>query len=297
MESDSVAFFFDFGDPMEFVGVGFEVVVRVIEPRDGVKPRAFGVAARDDDISHADDGGGVHAAAELGEDRAVGAEAALDGSGQGGAEVFFVFSVGTVADSPARIEIPILADDVLSGSEEHGRRRRDSVDADVRCEVRGGENRYCEPAGDVLFADFERFSCEQNERIENRAPSNLIVVERVVEMARADGVLGQDQRAIARVPDGERPISDEFGKAIGAPLFEGYCNDGHVRGSIGQGIAQFADELSTIVQAAVPGDHGSGRRNVWLLLATRFFRGVEGAIEDPYATFGIGFVAIGAVRS
>ena len=116
-------------------------------------------------------------------------------------------------------------------------------------------------------------------------------------MAGADGVFGQDQRAVARVPDGERPISDEFGKAIGAPLFEGHCDDGHVRGTIGQGIAQFADELSTIVQAAVPSDHSSGRRNMRLLLATRFLRGVEGAIEDPYATFGIGFIAIGAIRS
>ena len=34
-----------------------------------------------------------------------------------------------------------------------------------------------------------------------------------------------------------------------------------------------------------------------LLLATRFLRGVEGAIEDHYATLGIGFVAIGAVGS
>jgi hypothetical protein len=36
---------------------------------------------------------------------------------------------------------------------------------------------------------------------------------------------------------------------------------------------------------------------MWLLLATRFLRGVEGAIEDPNATLGIGFVAIGAIRS
>jgi hypothetical protein len=34
-----------------------------------------------------------------------------------------------------------------------------------------------------------------------------------------------------------------------------------------------------------------------LLLATRFLRGVEGAIEDPYATLGIGFIAIGAIGS
>src|SRR5580658_7692992 len=116
-------------------------------------------------------------------------------------------------------------------------------------------------------------------------------------MACADGVFGQDQRAVARVPDGERPISDEFGKATGAPPFGGHCDDGHVRGISDQGIAQFADELSTIVQAAVPSDYGSGRRNIRLLLATRFLRGVESSIEDPYATLGIGFSAIGAIRS
>ena len=98
---------------MEFVRVGFEVVVGVVEPGDGVEAWAFGFAAGDDGIRHADDGGGVHAAAEFGEDGAVGAESALDGCGQDGAEVFFVFGVGAVADALARIEIPILADDVL----------------------------------------------------------------------------------------------------------------------------------------------------------------------------------------
>ena len=74
--------------------------------------------------------------------------------------------------------------------------------------------KHREPTGDVFFVESEGFTRKANERIENRAPSDLIVVERVVKMARADGVFGQDQRAVARVPDGERPISDEFGKAI-----------------------------------------------------------------------------------
>ena len=65
----------------------------------------------------------------------------------------------------------------------------------------------------------------------------------------------------------------------------------------GQGVAQLADEFGAIVQAAVPGDDGARRGNIWLLFAMRFLRGVEGAIEDPYATLRIRFVAVGAVGS
>ena len=139
MEAGSAAFFFDFGDLVEFVRVGFEVVVGVVEPRDGIEARAFGGAAGDDGIGHADDGRGVHAAAEFGEDRAVGAEAALDGCGEDGAEVLFVFGVGAVADAFAWIKIPIFADDVLSGSEEHERGWRDGMDADIGRQMRGRE--------------------------------------------------------------------------------------------------------------------------------------------------------------
>src|ERR1700722_2564232 len=171
MEASSAAFLFYFGDPVEFVGVGFDVVVGIVEPGDSVEARAFGGAAGDEQVPHADDGGRVHAAAEFRKHRSVGAEAALDGSGQGGAEVFFVFVVGAVADALAWIKIPIFADDVLSGPEEHRRGRGDGMDANIGCQVRGREYRYCEPAGDVLFADFEGFAREQDERIEDGAPS------------------------------------------------------------------------------------------------------------------------------
>ena len=159
---------------MEFVGVGFEVVVRVVEPGDGVEARAFGGTAGDDDIGHADDGRGVHAAAEFGENRPIGAESALDGCGQGRAEVFFVFGVRAVANALARIKIPIFADGVLSWSEEHGRGRRDGMDANVGCQMRRREYWYCEPAGDVLFTDFEGFAREKDERIEDGAPSSCL---------------------------------------------------------------------------------------------------------------------------
>src|ERR1700733_55040 len=116
-------------------------------------------------------------------------------------------------------------------------------------------------------------------------------------MLRADGVFGEQHGALARIPDGQRPISDEFPQAIRPPLFIGHRDDGHVRGTVGQGIAQFADEVSAIVQAAIPGDDSARGRDTWLLLTMRFLRGVEGAIEDIYPTLGIRFVAIGAVGS
>ena len=109
----AAALFFDFGEVGALVPVGFGVVV----VGDGVEARGFGGAAGDDGVGHADDGGGVHAAAEFGEDGAVGAEPAPHGFGENGAEMLFVFGVGAVTDSFARIEIPILADGVLSRCE------------------------------------------------------------------------------------------------------------------------------------------------------------------------------------
>src|SRR5271155_4286793 len=144
MEARSSSFLFVFGDPVVFIGVGFEVVVGVIEPGDSVEALAFGGGAGNDGVRHTDDGRRVHAPAELSEDGAVGAESALDGCGQGGAEVLFVFGVGAIANALSGIEVPIFADNVLSGSYEHGRRWRDSMDANVGRQVRSGEYRYCE---------------------------------------------------------------------------------------------------------------------------------------------------------
>ncbi len=192
MTAGAVAFFFDFGDPVEFVGIRFDVIVGVVEPGDGVQAGAFGLALGDDGVGHADDGGRVHAATEFGEDGTVGAESALDGLRKDAAEVLFVFSVGSVADSLTRIEIPILADivlyTVLGGPQQRGRRRWDGMNADVGRQVCNRKMR--EPAGDVLFANFKRSSCKQHQRIKDGAPSDLAVVERVVEMVRSDGVFG-----------------------------------------------------------------------------------------------------------
>ena len=119
---------------------------RIVVPGDGVEPRTFGFAASDDGVGHADDGRGVHAAAEFGKYRAIGAEPTLDGFRKDGAEVLFVFGVGPVTDPLARIEIPILADDVFSGSENSKRGWRDGMYADVRRQMRGGKGIENQPA-------------------------------------------------------------------------------------------------------------------------------------------------------
>src|SRR6266849_5850398 len=116
VSAGAAALFFDFAEVGALVPIGFGVVV----VGDGVEARGFGGAAGDDGIRHAHDGGGVHAAAELGEDGAVGAEAAADGFGEDGSEVLLVFGVGAVADSLAGIKIPVLANGLFPRTEEHG---------------------------------------------------------------------------------------------------------------------------------------------------------------------------------
>src|SRR6266496_1158551 len=103
--TDTAAFCFHYGEIDRVVPMG----VGTIEPGDGIETWTFRFSTSDDHVGHTDDGGGVHAAAEFGEDGAVGAQAALDGLRKYGAEVFFVFRVRAVTDALARIEIPILA--------------------------------------------------------------------------------------------------------------------------------------------------------------------------------------------
>ena len=65
-----------------------------------------------------------------------------------------------------------------------------------------------EPAGDVFFAEREGFAGEENERVEDGAPGDLVVVDRIVEMARADGVFARiselDWRPRSRAPSRQR---------------------------------------------------------------------------------------------
>src|SRR6266851_1835267 len=116
-------------------------------------------------------------------------------------------------------------------------------------------------------------------------------------MAGADGVFGEDQRAVVGVPDRDRPIPDKLGEGIGAPLFVGRRDDGKVGGIKSQNISQAADKLGAVVQAAIPGNDRARRGNLRLRFTSRFLRGVESTIENHYGALGIRFVAVGSVRS
>ena len=98
----AAALFFNFGEIGALVPVGFGVVV----VGDGIEARSFGGAAGDDGIGHADDGRGVPATAELGENGSIGTKFALDGFCEDGAEVLFVFGIGAVTDFLARDRNP-----------------------------------------------------------------------------------------------------------------------------------------------------------------------------------------------
>src|SRR5208282_339291 len=115
MTTCASALFLNFGEVGTLIPVGFRVVV----VGDGVKAGGFGGTPGDDGVGHADDGGGIHAAAEFGEDGAVGAEPAPHGFGESDAEMFFVLAIRAITDSLARIKIPILADDMFSRPYEH----------------------------------------------------------------------------------------------------------------------------------------------------------------------------------
>src|SRR6266481_7318604 len=159
----------------------------------------------------------------------------------------------------------------------------------------GGEER--EPAGDVLFAEREGFSREEDEGIEDGAPRDVLVVERIVEMACADGVFGKYQGASVWVPDRESPVANQHGEAIAAPVFVSAGDDGSVCGAHSDDVSHLADELGAVVQAAVPGEDGAGCGDVRLRFATGFVGGVEGVVEDADVALRIGASIIWAIGS
>src|SRR5947208_1512908 len=77
-----------------------------------------------------------------------------------------------------------------------------------------------EPAGDILSVKIESFAREPNEWIEDGAPSDLIPAYMIVEMASPDRIFSQEQAAVVRVPDGKRPLTNEFRETFIAPSFK-----------------------------------------------------------------------------
>src|SRR5205085_6046828 len=147
--------------------------------------------------------------------RSVGTKLALDGLREEAAEVRFVFGVCSVADSFCGVKIPILGERALSGPHKRAGGGRKGMNFLARRQMYG--RRVGQPAGDVFFVQREILSCKTDDRIKNRAPGNLSVVEPVVEMLGADGIFGEEQRARTRSPDRNGPVAHEFSETILAP--------------------------------------------------------------------------------
>src|SRR5215472_14807572 len=56
------AFFFDFGDPAEFIGLRLEMIIGVVVPGDGIETRARGLIEGKQLVGYADNRSGVQAA-------------------------------------------------------------------------------------------------------------------------------------------------------------------------------------------------------------------------------------------
>src|SRR5579864_7430829 len=100
-----------------------------------------------------------------------------------------------------------------------------------------------QPSGDIFFLKRESLSGKQDERIEDGAPGDMVLVQRIIKRVRPDGVFREDQRPVPWIPDGKCPISEELRKAASSPPFVRCGNDGKVGRSNAEDISQLADEL------------------------------------------------------
>src|SRR5579864_5292474 len=133
----SAALLFDRSKIVTLIPVGFVIAI----VGDGVEHRDVGSSAGNDSVSDADDGGGVHAAAQLGNYWNIGTKSALDGCGEGGAKMFFILSVGAIANILARIKIPVFSDRGPSVADGYQARGRHRVNAHIGCQMDRREGR------------------------------------------------------------------------------------------------------------------------------------------------------------
>src|SRR5215472_2553687 len=146
--------------------------------------------------------------------------------------MFRVFFVMAVTNSFARVKFPILGGGVPhtldARPQENRRRGRDGVNADVRREL--GRGVRSEPAGYVFFANLKSLAGKQNERVEDRAPGDLFLVEHEIKVLGSEGISGEQESAVMWIADRQRPVANELGEAIMSPVFESCRNNGDVRG-------------------------------------------------------------------
>src|SRR5580698_5582510 len=196
VKANASSLFFYLAEIGTLIPVGF----RISEVRQGIDSRGFAALLGDDGVCHANDGRGIHSAAELCQDRRIRAQPSAHRFPKHRAKLFFVLRIGRVADSLVRIKIPVFRDRSLSNPQADKTGRRNRLDSDVRRQMSRGEER--KPTGNILLVKFDGLSPEQNKRIENAAPGYLFLIQGIVKWTSADGVFSQDQGTVVRIPNG-----------------------------------------------------------------------------------------------
>jgi len=106
-------------------------------------------------------------------------------------------------------------------------------------------------------------------------------------MACANGVFGEDERAFIRIPDGNRPIADKFGKAILAPTFVGFRDQSSIRRTDAWHVSEFVLQLRAVIEATVPAEDRPGFGDMRLSFEEGIFRSMERAVQNADTAFGV----------
>src|SRR3984893_2273514 len=153
-----------------------------------------------------------------------------------------------------------------------------------------------EPARKILRVEAEGAIRKQYERVEDRAPADLIFAERIVEMARANRVFDERERSIVGIPEGRGPIAHEPGKGPWPPPFVRRSHNRHVGRKSGERAVQITNEFRAVVEAAIPYQQRAGRKRKGLRLPGGLFGGVERTIQDAEVVLTVQTGIIRSVR-
>src|SRR5262249_41783632 len=105
--------------------VGAVVPARIVAViiRHGIEALRTCGSGGDKHVGHAHDRGGIHTAAQFGEDRLIGIEPASDGIREDRSKILYVLEIFRIADGFAWRKVPILAKTLVAFSYDDERRR------------------------------------------------------------------------------------------------------------------------------------------------------------------------------
>src|ERR1700722_18312166 len=129
-----------------------------------------------------------------------------------------------------------------------------------------GRWKKSEPSSEILFIESQSCSGKLDERFKQRAPGDPGLGERVVKRAYANGIFGHDERAVARVPEGQSPIPHEPRKRIRALRVVRRRDDAQVGAMVFRGVRECSSELLPIIETSIKCQDRARRKNLRLAL-------------------------------